>query len=112
MKVRCDINGLDCPHCAAKLEGLLKQHAEIDEASINFPMKSLVLDVADDADEDHIVECAQKIANDMDDGIEINIRDQCCGCKRHLVLKLFGIAFGHISALQLRNDGRISCYRP
>lgn len=49
MKVRCDINGLDCPHCAAKLEGLLKQHAEIDEASINFPMKSLVLDVADDA---------------------------------------------------------------
>ncbi len=24
MKVRCDINGLDCPHCASKLENLIK----------------------------------------------------------------------------------------
>lgn len=75
MKVRCDINGLHCPHCAAKLEELLKKHDEIDGAVLNFPMKSLVLEVADDADEEHILECAQKVADDMEDGIEIDLRD-------------------------------------
>lgn len=43
MKVRCDISGLDCPHCASKLEGLLKN--AFNDANLNFSMGSLVLDV-------------------------------------------------------------------
>lgn len=73
MKVRCDIFGLDCPHCASKLEGLLKN--AFNDANLNFSMGSLVLDVNDDSDEDSVVEKAQTVANGFEDGISISLRD-------------------------------------
>lgn len=75
MKVRCTIDGLDCPHCALELQHKLAAHEAIVAANINFPMKSLVLDVADDADEEAVVEIAQAIAQDFEDGIAIELRD-------------------------------------
>ena len=75
MKVRCDINGLDCPHCALELQKKISAHEAIKAADINFPMKSLVMDVADDADEDEVVAIAQKIADDFEDGVTIELRD-------------------------------------
>ncbi len=75
MKVRCDINGLDCPHCALELQKKIAAHEDIKGADINFPMKSLVLDVADDADEDEVVAIAQQIANGFEDGVTIELRD-------------------------------------
>lgn len=75
MKVRCDINGLDCPHCALGLQKKLAEHESILNADINFPMKSLVMDVADGSDEEAIVALAQGIADGYEDGIEIELRD-------------------------------------
>ena len=75
MKVRCDINGLDCPHCALELQNRIAAHDAISSAEINFPMQSLVLDVADNADEDEIVAIAQGIANGFEDGVTIELRD-------------------------------------
>lgn len=75
MKVRCDINGLDCPHCALELSKRLAKEDAISSADINFPMKSLVMEVADDADEEQILELAQKVADNFEDGIEIDLRD-------------------------------------
>lgn len=73
MKVRCDIEGLDCPNCAAKLEGLIAKQFE--GANLNFSTGSLVIDVEDDADEDEVVEKASKIADAFEDGIKITLRD-------------------------------------
>ncbi len=73
MKVRCDIKGLDCPHCATKLESLLKK--EFEDVNLNFTSGSLVLTVADDADEELAVSKAQSIADAFEDGINIEIRD-------------------------------------
>ncbi len=73
MKVRCDISGLDCPHCASKLEGILKK--EFSDANLNFSMGSLVLEVAGDGDEEEIVDRAQKLADGFEDGISISLRD-------------------------------------
>lgn len=75
MKVRCDIHGLDCPHCALKLQKLIAKEDAIDDAQINFAMHSLVLDVADDADEEAMVELAQRVASDFEDGITVELRD-------------------------------------
>lgn len=75
MKVRCDIHGLDCPHCALKLQKLIAQEEQIQDAQINFPMHSLVLDVADDADEEAMVALAQKVADNFEDGISVELRD-------------------------------------
>lgn len=74
MKVRCDISGIDCPHCASKLEGLLKKN--FIDANLNFATGSLVIDVEDNINEDDVVQKANKIASDFEDGIEILIRDQ------------------------------------
>lgn len=74
MKVRCDIEGLDCPHCAAKLEGMLQK--AFAGATLNFTTGSLVLDVNDDADEEEVVVEANRVASDFEDGISITLRDQ------------------------------------
>ncbi len=75
MKVRCTIEGLDCPHCALELSQKIAAHDDIAAADINFAMKSLVMEVAEDADEDAIVETAQGIADGFEDGITIELRD-------------------------------------
>ena len=73
MKVRCTIAGLDCPHCATKLESLLKK--EFADAVLNFTLGTLVLDTKDLKDEDEVVAKAQTIANAFEDGITIELRD-------------------------------------
>ena len=73
MKIRCDIEGLDCAHCAAKLEGLLGK--AFAGAVLNFSMGSLVLETAKDCDEDEVVAKANRIAADFEDGITITLRD-------------------------------------
>ena len=75
MKVRCNIDGLDCPHCALELANKIAAHSDIDTADINFAMKSLVMEVGDDADEEAIVATAQGIADAFEDGITIELRD-------------------------------------
>lgn len=75
MKVRCDIHGLDCPHCALELQKLITAENAVSDAHINFAMHSLVLDVADDADEEEIVALAQKVADNFEDGITVELRD-------------------------------------
>ncbi|MGN0894972.1 MAG: cation transporter [Succinivibrio sp.] len=73
MKVRCDISGLDCPHCAAKLEKMLKE--SFIDANINFSMGTLVLEVEQELKEEEAVERAMKIATSFEDGISIELRD-------------------------------------
>ncbi|MGN0909238.1 MAG: hypothetical protein ACI4NA_06425 [Succinivibrio sp.] len=73
MKVRCDIKGLDCAACAAKLEGILQKH--FNGANLNYAMGSLVIDADDDADEDEVAERAGRIAADFEDGITVALRD-------------------------------------
>ena len=75
MKVRCTIEGLDCPHCALELANKIAAHADIATADINFAMKSLVMEVSEDADEEAIVATAQGIADDFENGITIELRD-------------------------------------
>lgn len=75
MKVRCDIHGLDCPHCASKLQSLLNKEEAIKDAQLNFAMHSLVLEVADDADEEEIAALAQKVATAFEDGVTVELRD-------------------------------------
>lgn len=75
MKVRCDINGIDCPHCALELQTLIAKHEAINDANINFPLKSLVMEVADDSDEEEILEIAQGIAAKFDSNVVVDLRD-------------------------------------
>ncbi len=73
MKVRCDISGIDCPHCASKLEGLMVK--EFGGANLNFSMGSLVIETEKYTDEDEAIARAQEIADGFEDGISIESRD-------------------------------------
>lgn len=75
MKLRCDIQGLDCPHCALKLEKLIREAEGIEDAAINFTARLLVLTVPEDSDEDALVEKVQAIADAFEDGITVENRD-------------------------------------
>ena len=75
MKIRCSVEGIDCAHCAAKLETLLASDAAIISAEINFALGLLVMEVADGSEEDEIVEKANAIAAGFEDGIGIELRD-------------------------------------
>jgi hypothetical protein len=72
MKVRMDIDGIDCPHCAAKLESLMQK--EFGDANLNFAMGSLVVDTTIE-DEEAVLEKALSIARNFEDGISIELRD-------------------------------------
>ncbi|MDD6317592.1 MAG: hypothetical protein PUA61_01955 [Succinatimonas hippei] len=73
MKVRCDIKGLDCANCAAKLERIMQK--KFNGANLNYAMGSLVIEVDDDQDEEEVVKSANKIAGDFEDGISVSLRD-------------------------------------
>ncbi|MBO6258920.1 MAG: hypothetical protein J6M93_06270 [Succinivibrio sp.] len=75
MKVRCDITGIDCPNCAAKLESLMKKDDLFKNVSLNFSLSSLVLEVEDDADEEQVAERAQSIADRFEECIRVELRD-------------------------------------
>lgn len=75
MKIRCNINGLDCPHCAAKLEKMLAESEFFVTASLNFAMGTLVLEPKRPMEEETALERAQSIANSFEDGICIELRD-------------------------------------
>lgn len=44
MKTKFSITGLDCPNCAAKLEGLIGKAKGIDSAKINFLSEKLTVE--------------------------------------------------------------------
>ncbi|WP_294567783.1 heavy metal-associated domain-containing protein [Succinatimonas hippei] len=75
MKLRCDIKGLDCPHCALSLEKKIAALDGIKNANINFPLQSLVIEANDDLDEDELIEKVQKVSDDFEDGISVTLRD-------------------------------------
>ena len=47
----------------------------IKNANINFPLQSLVIEADDNLDEDELIEKVQKVSDDFEDGISVNLRD-------------------------------------
>ena len=75
MRLRFDIKGIDCPHCALSLEKMMAKIEHVLEAKITFALSLLVVDVKDDVDEDILLEKLQHCADNFEDGISIDFRD-------------------------------------
>ncbi len=50
MKTKYSITGLDCPNCAAKLEGMIAKLDGVESAKINFLTEKVTVESALDAD--------------------------------------------------------------
>lgn len=60
MKKKFKVENLDCAHCAAKMEDAIKKIPGVEDAVMNFMTQKLILEIADDANMDEIVEKAQE----------------------------------------------------
>lgn len=75
MKIRFDITGIDCAHCAKELESLLAKLEGIEDLAINFPLSKLIVVTADDTDEDELLDRLRIEACKFESGIVIDFSD-------------------------------------
>ena len=61
--VNLDIDGMTCAACAARVERVLTKNEHVLDASVSFPLKSAIVDIADDEsfDFDEIIKSVNKI---------------------------------------------------
>ena len=69
MKFKYEITGLDCPNCAAKLEGLIGKNEKIDSVKINFITERLT--VESEADEAEVTAILKAAAHDFSEKVVI-----------------------------------------
>ena len=59
-KIKLSLKGLDCAHCAAKMEEAIKKIPGVTDAVMNFMTQKLTLEIEDGVNMDEIVEKAQE----------------------------------------------------
>ena len=72
MKKKFNVVDVDCAHCAAKMENMIKKIDGVNDASLNFLTQKLILD-ADDARFDEIVKAADACMRKIDSGAHIDL---------------------------------------
>jgi len=69
-----DIDGMTCAACAARVERVLTKNEHVLDASVSFPLKSAIVDIADDEsfDFDEIIKSVNKIGYKAKEAAEDN----------------------------------------
>ena len=72
--VNLDIDGMTCAACAARVERVLTKNEYVLDASVSFPLKSAIVDIADDEsfDFDEIIKSVNKIGYKAKEASEDN----------------------------------------
>ena len=72
--VNLDIDGMTCAACAARVERVLTKNEHVLDASVSFPLKSAIVDIADDEsfDFDEIIKSVNKIGYKAKEAAEDN----------------------------------------
>ncbi|MGL5869126.1 heavy metal translocating P-type ATPase [Clostridium chrysemydis] len=72
-KIKLTLEGLDCAHCASKIEEKVNSLNNVESASLNFPMKLLIINYdKDKASEDNIIKSAKAIVNELEPEVKVN----------------------------------------
>lgn len=69
MKYKLIMNGLDCAHCAGKIEDAIAKTDGFEEVRLVFATKSLYFEHAED---DNIIETVRKITDSIEDGVLVS----------------------------------------
>ena len=88
MKYKLIMNGLDCAHCAGKIEQAVTEAEGFENVSLVFATKSLYFE--HDVDET-IIDTVQKITDSIEDGVSVSdsvderhhCHDEHCDCSDH-----------------------------
>ncbi|WP_446899791.1 heavy metal translocating P-type ATPase [Clostridium sp. LBM24168] len=65
------LEGLECAHCAAKIEGKIHNMPEIKEVSLDFISKKLKFEIYDESKIDRIIENIKSIVNKIEPNVKI-----------------------------------------
>jgi len=77
IKTKYFLKGLDCAHCAAKIEEAVKNHPAVESAALNFIDKSLR--VEDKENSRLSAEEIQRIVSDIEDGVAVEAFSETAG---------------------------------
>lgn len=88
MKYKLIMNGLDCAHCAGKIEQAVSEAEGFENVSLVFATKSLYFEHDED---ETIIETVQKITDSIEDGVCVSdsvderhhCHDEHCDCSDH-----------------------------
>jgi len=82
--VNLDIDGMTCAACAARVERVLTKNEHVLDASVSFPLKFAIVDIADDEsfDFDEIIKSVNKIGYKAKEAAEDNT-------KKNIKFKIF-----------------------
>ena len=72
MRKSYKISGLDCAHCAEKIESKIKKIEGVKDASVNFMLEKLIIE-ADEGQMDRIIRESQGIASKVIPGCVIRV---------------------------------------
>ena len=72
--INLDIDGMTCAACAARVERVLTKNEHVLDASVSFPLKSAIVDIADDEsfDFDEVIKSVNKIGYKAKEAAEDN----------------------------------------
>ncbi len=74
-KVEMILKGLNCAHCASKIEEKVNKMEEIDSATLNFVNKKITLQITEGNKIDDVVDKVTNIIDNTEPGLEITIID-------------------------------------
>lgn len=81
-KVELVLTGLNCASCAAKIEDKVQKLPEVLRANLNFPMRKLVLELAEHADLGEVLPQIQKDSDLIEPGVQVSVLE--AGTKSNL----------------------------
>ena len=65
------LEGLNCPHCAGKIEEKVKKAEHITEATLNFISKELTVYIDDEENREKVYNDIVRIVNETEDGVNV-----------------------------------------
>lgn len=65
------LSGLDCAHCASKIEAKVQELDGVDQAHLNFIEKTLTIQFKDQALEAHILDSTEKIVKKLEPDVKV-----------------------------------------
>lgn len=68
------INGLDCAHCAAKIESKVNELEEIEKATMNFMNITLTIEIKSDNNVDEVISKIAKICDEVEPGSTVSLK--------------------------------------
>lgn len=68
------VDGLDCAHCASKIESKVNELNEIEKVTMNFMNKTLTIEIKSDNNVDEVIAKIAKVCDEVEPGSTVSLK--------------------------------------